>query len=236
MLWFGVRHPYTVREVPAQAWARLFNLPDPYNGGAKRIYAALDWLVAHGFAVAERQKGRAATMTPRHERGDAAYYRPFDKPTGEPLEGDLPLQDRYFTIPQEFWSRGWVGVLPGTAVAVLCILLDDMSGRTGTKKTQTRSARGGTYDKVTHLPERYYTEESLKTRWGISYDAWSKGLAQLEAWGLISWTWRSLGDGFASRHRRRVIRVDLNVLNAGPAPEVLSAIIGDPASGSVEAE
>ena len=220
LLWLAPAEPYLVQRVPAHAWARLFGLSDPEGAGSKRVYNAIEWLTSHNFVYAQRGRGRTPDLIPRDERGEADYKRPWHTLPEGASPSAVAAEHRWFTIPQAFWSLGWSTVLPGTAVAVLCIILDNASGRKGEKKVPDPSSPGGAYEKLVKLPGGYYTEQQLKSRWDISHDAWSKGLAQLHAWELVRYQWKAVGGGFESNHVRRWIRLDLDTLYAGPASTV----------------
>jgi hypothetical protein len=208
LLWLGARSPHAVEDRPASAWARLFGLTEPDTNGAQRVGAAITWLVGNKFATAVRTRGRPAKLTPRHERGKQPYSRPGAEVVAEP--------DWYFQLPQELWSKGWMGVLSGAGLVALVILWDESWGRPG-MKTQARDGRGGIgYERPVRMPEVWLAEALLKDRYRISYDVWEKGVKELVAFGLVHQRFVPEPAGFRSRHRRRKLRLVLAAMRAGP--------------------
>lgn len=212
LLWLGARKPYSVEGKPANAWARLFGLGQPDTNGAHRVGAAIDWLVANGFVLADRQKGRASRLTPCLELGGGA---PYTRPHGDDQK-PVEEKDWYFQLPQELWSMGWMGVLSGAALAALVVLYDETWGRKDVT-TKTETGRSGVDFKVpVRMPFVWLAEKALRDRYRISYDLWEKGTAELAAWDLVERRYVSEPAGFGPRHRRRRIRIRLTALKAGP--------------------
>lgn len=212
ILWLGARKPYAVENKPAAAWARLFGLSEPDKNGAQRVGAAIDWLVDNGFMLAGRGRGRPARLVPRHERGGCDYYRP--------QEGDKKNIDWWITLPQVLWSRGWMAVLSGAALASLIIIWDETDRHDDTDK-EKRVGRGGIeYQVITKVPWVWLAESVLVKRYRVSYDVWEKGTLELEKLGLIGRRLRGDVTGFGPRQRRRQVRLELDALTRGP--EVVS--------------
>lgn len=208
VLWLAAAPPYAVRNKPAQAWARLFGLTEPDSLGSIRVRKAVDWLVQNNFLTATRGRGAAPTLGLKLERGGAEYTRPT---------GSKEIADRYLQVPQQVWSGGWISVLSGPAMAALLIIIDDVWGTDGVRKVPRVGRTGVEYQEAQSFPAMWLAESQLKARYGLSWDTWSQGVKELAAWGLVRETWASATVGFGSRHRRRVVRLNLRTLKKGVA-------------------
>lgn len=208
VLWLAAAPPHAVRNKPAQAWARLFGLTEPDSLGSIRVRKAIDWLVQNNFLTASRGRGAAPTLGLKLERGGGEYTRPI---------GSKEIAHRYLQVPQQVWSGGWISVLSGPAVAALLIIIDDVWGTDGVKKAPRVGRTGVEYQEALSFPAMWLAESQLKARYGLSWDTWSQGVKELAAWGLVRETWMSATVGFGSRHRRRVVRLNLRTLKKGVA-------------------
>jgi len=210
LLWLGARKPYAVEGKPASAWARLFGLPVPATNGAQRVAAAIDWLVENGFITAARQQGRPARLTPRLEDGTGAYERP------QPTEEGFAEADRYLKLPQELWSRGWMGVLSAAALTSFIIILDETNSQPDARHEERDGRKGATFKRLAWGPFVWLAESVLVDRYRISYDLWEKGCRELAALELINRRFRGDVAGFGPRQRRRQVQIAFKVLTEGP--------------------
>ena len=210
LIWLAARPPHQVRDKTAGAYAHLFGLQEPETNGAKRVGAAIDWLVANDFVIADRKNGRPAKLTLRHERRTDVYTRP--KPDGD---GKVAEEDIWVNVPAELWSQGWMAVLSGTALTTLLILLDESLGRPEAKGEE-RTGRGGTtYTHITKSGWVWIAESVLESRYRVSYDFWGKGLKELSAHGLIGRRFDTQLR-FGPKYRARRVTILWDNLRDGP--------------------
>lgn len=95
---------------------------------------------------------------------DPRYVRPQRRK--ETVAGkETEVVEPYANLPSGFWTKGWIVVLPGSAIAVLLCLLDFSTRLKDTERLRIRSE----------------TEES----YSLSRATWYKGSAYLWAYNLI---------------------------------------------------
>lgn len=210
VVWLAARHPHHVRDKTAGAYAHLFGLQQPETNGAKRVAAAIDWLVEHKFVTADRKNGRPAVLTLRHERTKETYTRP--KPDNE---GKVAPADIWVGIPSELWSQGWIAVLSGTALTTLIIILDESLGRPEVKGEERTGRSGTTYMHITKSGWVWIAESVLESRCRVSYDLWGKGLKELRAHGLIDRRFDTQVR-FGPKYRARRVTILWDKLREGP--------------------
>lgn len=169
-LWFqtdGRRPvPLTYR---AQAWAALLGLDQPATAGARRVNEAIKWLEKNGFITVESQPGLANKITVLNETGDGTPYTPpgyaanrlRDKPEG--------LKHLYVQIPADLWTKGYIAVLSGAALAFYLLLLDQYGP-----------------GKITITEPVWFSPKVLADRYDLSDDTRAKGMKQLNDYGLIT--------------------------------------------------
>jgi len=211
LLWLAARPPHQVKDKTAGAYAHLFGLPEPETNGAKRVAAAIDWLVDNEFVTADRKNGRPAVLTLRHERTKAPYTRPT-KPGND---DKVAPADVWVSIPSEVWSQGWMAVLSGRALTTLAILLDESLGRPEVKGEERTGRSGVPYLHITKSGWVWIAESVLDSRYRISYDLWGKGLKELHAHGLIDRRFDTKVR-FGPKYRARRVTILWDKLREGP--------------------
>jgi hypothetical protein len=187
---------------PARSWAALLDLPDPEGNGQRRIRDAIDWLEEREFIKTEHQPGKPTAIQLLCEDGSGrAYTDPADaykRASAKAKQGEL-----HVTLPDSFWTDGWIVMLSARAVAMLLVISAVTFSDTDWEWVSPRIAR---------------------SRYGISEDTWSRGIAELKARKIIEIRRRPVAiDDFDFRRLRneyRVVRDDSRriVFPAPPKP------------------
>jgi hypothetical protein len=119
MLWIAGRYPHDT-SFPARAWASLLDLDEPLTNGARRVTAAVTWLVDNDLARADRHRGLPPTVFLLDERATKqAYLHPGAVISESKQSGrDIGFDDYYVNLPPELWAAGWISLLgaPGEPV------------------------------------------------------------------------------------------------------------------------
>lgn len=184
-IWMAGNSPYDVT-FPARAWAELLGLTDPNNNGSRRIADAMTWLDANGFIKVERVPGQPSKIVVLDDGGRGSDYRP-----------PWSAKDRYVQLPPELWTKGWMAVLRGRALALLLILLDQQDFR--------------------HPARRIWLSPRVaEERYDLSPDTWTKGTAELQDYGVIDVTRRPVREDFGWTRVRKTYSLDLTWLEAAP--------------------
>jgi hypothetical protein len=189
-LWFAAAPPHDVT-YPARAWAGLLGLDDPEGNGARRIIDAITWLGAEDFVDVQRRPGQPSEVRLLSDLGDGERYDPPHetlKILDElQISGQTRYPHQYVRLPTTFWTNAWAAVLSGPAVAMLLILLTQLS------------------DKPAATTELWFSPKDAKSRFGLADDTRSKGLRELESLGLVESIRRPIGrDVFDFRRLRNV--------------------------------
>lgn len=178
MIWVAAREPYDVTH-PARVWAELLGLDDPEKKGAARINAASRRLVEGGYLTAERRSGMPSKLILRDETGRGVeYIHPGRYWDTKAASLDIPKRkDKqfYLRLPAEFWTYGWIAALSGPAVAMFLALVEQ--------------ARGAKYEGI------WFSQSVAARRYGLTEVTRRKGLAELEAAGLIEVSRERIGLG-----------------------------------------
>lgn len=202
MLWIAAQPPHRVSGT-ASAWATLLDLDEPAAKGARQIRSAIKWLGKHRLLVDESTPGVGVSITLLSDRGTGDDYSvPGAAITRAKDAGEEPNQsDHYDSLPQTFWTRGWIHVLSGPAIAMLLVLLD---------------LRRGREDR-----DLWMSESVASDRYTLSEETRAKGLAELEAFEVVtSSTRRFRSNTLDAMRSRRVYRLDLEALGkAVPLPD-----------------
>lgn len=168
----------TARELAIRhnAWATLFDLPDPEKAGARRIADAQAWLEEHRFIDVTRT-GRLNLVTVLDETGRGEpWVAPGAAAKKEKESSDFgALLHRYIQIPQTFWTNGHVAVLSGAAVAMFLALLCENGGL-----GEDRAL--------------WFSPREAESRFALSEDTRSKGLRELAHAGLVTTKRRPVND------------------------------------------
>lgn len=186
LIWFSVTPPHATA-YPARSWAALLGLPQHETNGARRISAALDWLDDAGLVVVEPRPGAPSRVVLRDERGnDELYEHPHDTWLAASVSDTVTRDDYYVKLPHEFWTKGWLSVLSGPAVAMLLIM--------------TLEARySGRLTGLWHSPTQF------KRRFDLSPDTRKVGLAELTTYGILDKRTQPVSPGVFDKKRRRNI-------------------------------
>jgi hypothetical protein len=175
---------------PARAWAALLDLPDPEGNGQRRIRDAVQWLEAHEFVRTERHPGKPMVLQLLREDGSGRAYTDPAKTARALKEGRFQkakAREYHVTLPDSFWTEGWIVTLSPRAVAMLLVLADVTFSDREWDWASPRIAR---------------------QRYGLSEDTWSRGTAELKARGIIEVRKRPVDwDDFEFRRVRNEYRL-----------------------------
>jgi len=178
----------------------LLGLDEPNTNGARRVSAAIAWLKDHHFVSVTPNPGAPAGVFLRDERGDGQAYKLPATALKEKVAADeMPGRDDYWVpLPPQFWTQGWISVLRAPAIAMLLVLLDDMSRRKDP-------------DGIWHSPKQ------AEQRFALSQDTRTDGLLELEAYGVVDRRRDPVSPGvFDYRRVRNVYDLHLEQLTVLP--------------------
>jgi hypothetical protein len=196
LLWMGgggdARHSVTF---PARAWAEMLDLSYPENAGERRVRAALAWLEQKRLVQVDRQPGRIPTVTLRREDGSGENYTQPVKGRKDRSTGKLNQRDWNFTLPSEFWTNAWILALSLPALAVLLVLLD--------------------MQRKDDEPQWIAPAEARK-RYVVSEDTWTRGVAELDAQGIVTVIKEPVSATFGWRRVRNKYVVNRQRLHGDP--------------------
>ena len=131
-------------------------LPEPYTKGVRRIQEAVRWLEKNKLVKVEQIAGLPSRINLLDDSGDGSSYSTPGKGTGRP----------YRKLPPEFWTKGWLSVLSGTAIAILLILMD-----------QQREVSSD---------EIWLSPSWRESHYSLSPDTWTRATKELSKHGLIT--------------------------------------------------
>ncbi|PRY67696.1 hypothetical protein B0I08_106304 [Glaciihabitans tibetensis] len=198
ILWIAVSEPYDV-SFSARTWATLLGLSEPETKGASRVNAALRRLVEQQFLDSEPSPGLPPRLRLLEETGRGRPYIPPGKVLVEARQKEIDALDenRYFKVPNEIWTNGWIARLSGPGFVMLLVLLDLASGR-----------------KPTNL---WLSPKQAERRYQLSDETRSKGFDELVELGIASVQLRLIQrDLTQSPYRRNVYTLHLEKLNESP--------------------
>lgn len=193
----AARTPYDIRPVPARAWAEALALPDPEGHGARRVTDALAWLSETKIIALRRQRGAAPTITLLDPTGSGGRNR---------------RSSPYVRVPLGFWREQWITRLPGSAVALLIVLLDLQGG----KKTKQDAPWLTTFQ---------------RDRYGLSDDTWTRATKELVKHGLLEIGRVPQGRDFDFRRMRNTYWINQDKLDQPDLDYPLNSLILQPPSG-----
>jgi hypothetical protein len=210
LLWAaGGGDPRHQTHYPARSWAALLDLPDPEGNGQRRVRDALQWLEERKFIKTDLQPGKPTVIHLLREDGSGrAYTDPADaykKVTGSDKKAITEKRRRelHLTVPDTFWTDGWIAMLSARAVAMLLVI-----------------------GEVTFSDREWdwVSPRIARRRYGISEDTWSRGIKELYAQQIIEIRRRPVSlDDFDFRRVRNTYRVGRDnsrriILPAPPTP------------------
>jgi hypothetical protein len=149
----------------------------------RRISSNLKWLHNQKFISLSPRAGHTPLVTLLDPLGSGdKYSRPADQ------------QQRYITLPLEFWSEGWILVLSATALALLMVVLDVQRGQR----------------------DFAYATSVEKEAYGLSSDTWTQARKELEKFELLDVRSDSRGSSVEYIRKRNLYRVNLDRLKMAP--------------------
>ncbi|WP_235606336.1 MULTISPECIES: ArsR family transcriptional regulator [Nocardiaceae] len=142
----------------SEVWIRALTAEGPDTANAltwspSTLSRAWGDLKSYGLVDTKRE-GRLLRVTPRREDGLADYEFP---------QGQRDLFNRYFTLPDEFWTKQYFATLSPAALAVLLIVL---------KETIKK-------------PDVELLRDRMQEWYGISGKTVTKGIQELGSAGLL---------------------------------------------------
>ncbi|MGU3645182.1 hypothetical protein ACLBXX_09460 [Microbacterium sp. C23T] len=175
--------PRTIPPKTSAAYARLISLDA--RTGPRRVNDALRHLDERGLIHRELRTGRAPQITVLNPNGSG---------------DDWPdrTEDRWITVPLEFWSGGWIFRMSARAIAAYISL---------------RELLGGSKHK-----DGQFMSGFRKGQYGISDDTWTRALKELKELGVLIETIEPGGDDeHPYRTRRRYRLIELSDVKASRA-------------------
>lgn len=128
LLWLGAGGNHEVT-FPAQNYARMLGLADPYRNGARRVRDAFEWLEENRLVSVQRRPGHVPTVTLLREDGLGDSYEVPGAADRDPQTNKALPINLYLQLPAGFWTSGWAAYLDAPAIAVLLLLLSESRGR-----------------------------------------------------------------------------------------------------------
>jgi hypothetical protein len=187
------RHTVTF---PARAWAEMLDLAAPNGAGQRRVRDAVAWLEQQGLISVDRDPGRPLTVTLlREDSSRKPYISPLRAPKNAKT-GKLARRHWSVLLPPVFWTNGWALALSTPAIALFLIMLD-------LDRTDGRSA--------------WITPELAQSRYALSDDSWTRGVAELKAHGLLKVHRQPVDVSLGWRRTRNTYKLRLRRLNTEPA-------------------
>lgn len=183
---------------PARAWAELLDLPDPDGRGDRRIRDAVRALEHAGLLTAKRRPGQPMELALLREDGTGTpYTNPGEVARAAKESGaEFDRRDLFVQLPATFWTRGWAIVLsaPGLAMLLVMLVLTENGERQG----------------------QWISPIQARSRFGISEDTWSRGVAELRGHGLVETRRKPVSQDFGWRRVRNTYTVNVGRLQEDP--------------------
>lgn len=197
-LWISASAPYDV-SLPGRAWAQLIGLPDPTGRGAHRVNNAVRQLVAQNFLSVEHRPGDTSRLFLLNETGDGTPYTPPGERVAQLRRADKDFEPhRYFRVPHQLWTQGWIAALHGPAIAMLLVLLSHASGR--------------------DPHDLWFSPEVADRRFHLSAETRKRGFDRLRDEGLITVHRRPVTRTLDTTRLRNTYTLNLDVLT-GSRPD-----------------
>ena len=183
---------------PARAWAELLDLPDPEGRGERRIRDAIRSLEHARLLKTQRAPGHPVEVVLQSDSGDdTQYIHPGEVAHASKEKGERPSsRELYVQLPPGFWTRGWILVLSGPALAMLLIML---------ALTQN-GAKAGVW----------LSPSQARARYCISEDTWTRGIAELQRYGLLGIHRKPVSEDFGWRRVRNTFTIQVARLDEAP--------------------
>jgi len=197
VLWIAASEPYDVT-MPGRIWAQLIGLPDPAGRGTHRISAATRQLNDKSFVRTEKRPGEPTRIVLLDETGTGGSYTSPGQRVAQLRRAAEDFEhDRYFRVPKEFWTNGWIAVVDGPATAMLLVLLSLAAGRSD--------------------EEIWIAPEVADRRFHLSPETRKKGFDRLRDIGLVEVRRRPVTRQLDTTRHRNVYTLNRDVLlNAVP--------------------
>lgn len=161
LLWLSAKPPYDT-QLAASAWARVLDLPDPDNKGARRIRDAQDRLTELNLITSEVVGGSPNKILLLKEDGSGHPYSvPYE--TIRKNQGSA-RSDGYFKVPTELWTSGQIQNMNSAALVMLLIVLEEARGK--------------------NAPQ-WWSMQTFEDRFSISKDVRARGTRELKERGLL---------------------------------------------------
>ncbi len=112
-----------------------------------------------------RTPGEPPTIVLLREDGSGERYVTPTRASKDPKTNKIREKDWSVGLPATFWTNGWALALSTPGLAMLLVMLD-----------LYRPTEGATW----------ITPDRARSRYGLSEDTWTRGVAELKAHGLIS--------------------------------------------------
>jgi hypothetical protein len=191
ILWIGSGGDHDV-QFPASSFARLLALEEPYGNGARRVNDALKWLARERLIKLAHRPGREPIATLLSDDGSG---EPYVVPGSavRSAGGAVRTSNIYLRLPATFWTNGWAAHLSASAIAMLLVLMD---------RAQSKAA-----------DDIWISPHTLASNYVFSDDTRSRGIAELEATGLVLVSRRPVSEDFGHRRVRNAYSINPAMLD-----------------------
>jgi len=182
---------------PARTFAELLDLKDPHRLGERRVREAFRLFERLELLTINAQPGRPSILRLQREDGSGeTYTNPGDESRSvDWIFERLPPEHYFVELPSTFWTQGWHVALDGPALAMLLVLLRITNN--GMKKGEFVSPR-------------------QRARYRLSDDTWSRGVSQLQAYGIVTVKKKPVGEVWDFKRLRNTFTVERERLDRSP--------------------
>lgn len=201
LMWLSSKPPYD-SQLPANAWARVLNLPDPDGNGARRIQNAAARLASDDLKLIklESRPGQTSKIVLLREDGSG---EPYSLPKGK-FDRGKQRQDTYFNVSTMLWTSGHMQNMSAAALVMLLIVLEE-----------------------SRVPgPQWWSVDTFRKRFHINKDVRAKGTKELSDRQLVVVGRKKVGDwpGHQGLLNPRKVRNTYQLTNEaiGQKPDLLA--------------
>ena len=148
--------------------------------------------------TANRQPGRPIELVLRRDDAtDAPYTHPGEEARAAKAAGEeFDRRELFVPLPPGFWTQGWAIILsaPGLAMLLVMLVLTENGKNTWV----------------------WINPSQARSRFGLSEDTWSRGVAELRDHGLLKTRKKPVSEDFGWKRVRNTYAVNLGRLSEDP--------------------
>jgi len=163
------------------------------------VSEALGWLRDNRFTEVQHRPGLPSRVILRDESGTGIDYQvpgAVWRTLGPDANEAARQQNRYFQLPPELWTNGWLQALDGAAAAMLLVILAEQPAE------------------PSRLRGIWFSPSEAAKRYALSPATRTKGVSQLSRAGLIVINKIAVSDDpFDLRRTRNAYRIQMERFN-----------------------